>query len=362
MKVLMLGTKSEGGMGSVIDSYLSSDLAEEFSIRFIITHKYGNIFRLMYHFIIALIRAQIYIFNPSYRILHMHVSKEGSLIRKLFFVLEGKLFRKKVIFHTHGGEFFSKYEGYPAGIKRLIRLLFDSVDAIIVLSDRRKDEYSAITKRKKIHVIPNFLGLRQDDVKNINTDRLTFFYLGMLNRQKGIDDIIEATSRLKDRKFKVILAGIGEIDRYKEMIHRKGLDGMFDFTGWIEGEKKLKVLQEGDICILPSYFEDLPMTIMESLAFGRPIITTDVGGIFEMVRHGENGFMCTPGDVKKITEYMQIFLDNPQKIKEMGNASRGLFEQKYASEKIQKQVGDLYLSLIASRGQIHHSSEVKINK
>jgi hypothetical protein len=144
MKILMLGTKENGGILSVIESYLNSMVSQKFPIKFIPTHKYGNFIKQIFLFIKALIIFSKYLPNNDYKIVHIHFSKSGSLIRKFIVIILSWVCRKKIVIQTHSGEFFSKYETYPFILKRIIILFFRISDAVIVLSSIKKTEYSRI--------------------------------------------------------------------------------------------------------------------------------------------------------------------------------------------------------------------------
>ena len=95
-KVLMLGTKARGGMRSVVDGYLASDIPKKYPIKYIPTHIESNFVFKYSYFLFSFVKSLFYLANPDYKIVHMHFAEKGSFVRKLIFALVSKLFGKKI--------------------------------------------------------------------------------------------------------------------------------------------------------------------------------------------------------------------------------------------------------------------------
>ena len=138
--------------------------------------------------------------------------------------------------------------------------------------------------------------------------------VGRLCEQKGQLLLVEAAHRLMAQgvNFELVLAGDGEMrGAIEALIVRHNLQGRVRITGWISGEQVRDEILAARALVLPSFAEGLPVVIMEAMALGRPVISTFVGGIPELVQPGEHGWLVPAGDVEALTHAMQVCLDTP---------------------------------------------------
>lgn len=125
-------------------------------------------------------------------------------------------------------------------------------------------------------------------------------YVGRLVPIKGLDDLVEAVARLRDRGYDVTLDIIGDGKSRPDIEHTvtaAGLDDVVTFHGFVPfGPKLFKMYQNSDVFVLPSYSEGFPNVILEALANGVPVVTTRVGGIDSIVEDGRNGVLIPAGE------------------------------------------------------------------
>ncbi len=138
--------------------------------------------------------------------------------------------------------------------------------------------------------------------------------VGRLCEQKGQLLLLEAAYKLMQRgtEFELVLAGDGELRvELEQLIDRFGLSHRVRITGWISSEQVREELVSARGMILPSFAEGLPVVIMEALALRRPVLTTWVAGIPELVREGEGGYLFKPGSVQAVVDTVERFLQVP---------------------------------------------------
>jgi len=138
--------------------------------------------------------------------------------------------------------------------------------------------------------------------------------VGRLCEQKGQPVLLQAVQLLLKRgvHLELVLAGDGEMrGDIDALIHEYGLDENVRITGWISGEQVQRELQAARALVLPSFAEGLPVVIMEAMALGRPVISTFVAGIPELVQAGTNGWLVPAGDVIALADAMQACLESP---------------------------------------------------
>jgi len=138
--------------------------------------------------------------------------------------------------------------------------------------------------------------------------------------------LVKAAEKLKNVKFKV--AGEG--------ILRSNLDGVLniEYLGQLNGNDLILELKKSSALIFPSVlYESMPMTIIESLACGKPVIVSNLGAMAEIIENGKTGLLFEPGNVDDLVDKILWAKNNPEKMKEMGLNARKEFEKKYTAEK-----------------------------
>lgn len=150
--------------------------------------------------------------------------------------------------------------------------------------------------------------------------------VGRLCEQKGQLLLLEAAWRLMKRgvEFELVIVGDGEMrSDVDAFIARHGLQERVKVTGWLFNEAVVEQIREARALVLPSFAEGLPVVLMEAMALGRPVITTFVAGIPELVESGTNGWLVPAGDVEALADAMQDCLETSfEKLAAMGAAAR----------------------------------------
>ncbi|MGG5289082.1 glycosyltransferase [Pseudomonas shirazensis] len=149
--------------------------------------------------------------------------------------------------------------------------------------------------------------------------------VGRLCEQKGQLLLLEAAQVLaaQGTAFELVLAGDGEMRvEIEALIARHGLQGQVRITGWISSAQVREELLGARALVLPSFAEGLPVVIMEAMALRRPVLTTYVAGIPELVRPGENGWLFPAGAVQELAAAMADCLGQPDEVlQRMGDAA-----------------------------------------
>jgi colanic acid/amylovoran biosynthesis glycosyltransferase len=150
--------------------------------------------------------------------------------------------------------------------------------------------------------------------------------VGRLCEQKGQLLLLDAVRRLKDRgrRVELVLAGDGEMRAELESaIGTMGLQDDVRITGWISGQQVREELLAAKAMVLPSFAEGLPVVVMEAMALQRVVVSTRIAGIPELVRHGVDGWLVTPGDVEALVSGLTELLDTPaDRLAAMGSVAR----------------------------------------
>ena len=146
--------------------------------------------------------------------------------------------------------------------------------------------------------------------------------IGRLSEQKGQLVLVEAAARLarQGREFEIVIIGGGPFKaKIEQRIRDLNLGAHVKLAGWLSGSQVQEQLLNSRGLVLPSFAEGLPVVIMESLALGRPVISTYVAGIPELVQPGKTGWLVPAGDVDQLAAAMTAMLDAPvEELERMG--------------------------------------------
>lgn len=166
---------------------------------------------------------------------------------------------------------------------------------------------------------------------------VTFLLIARLLKDKGIAEYAAAAAAIKQRYPETVFRLLGPFDPNPAAIGRGQIDawqqaGVLEYLG--EAKDVRPHLAACSVYVLPSYREGTPRTVLEAMAMGRPVVTTDAPGCRETVRHGENGFLVAVKDVAGLVKAMEAFIARPELISRMGRRGREVAENKYDVRKV----------------------------
>ncbi|MGE0792065.1 MAG: glycosyltransferase family 4 protein [Sandaracinaceae bacterium] len=268
---------------------------------------------------------------------HAHFGTNSATVAMLVEALGGPGFS----FVVHGPEEFDK----PAAIalpEKIERARF--VCAISSYGRSQLYRQCAYASWSKIHIVrcgvdPAFLEATPAPLP----DAPRLVSVGRLSEQKGQILLIEALGRVAAAgvDFELVLVGDGEMRAViEEAIDRCKLRGRVTITGWASGAEVIGHIEGARVMVLPSFAEGLPVVIMEALALERPVLSTFVAGIPELVVDGEDGWLIPAGSVEALDAALRRALATPtERLREMGrDGHRRVAEQ----HDIRRTAGDLH--------------------
>lgn len=247
---------------------------------------------------------------------HSHFGTNSTTVAMLCRALGGPPYS----FTVHGPEEFDKALAI-ALTEKINRSAF-----VVAISSFGKSQLYRWCDREqwsKIHIVHcgvDKLFLNQPHVPIPDQPRLVC--VGRLSEQKGHLLLVEAASRLaaEGLSFKLVFVGDGPLrPQIETLITQYGLQDHIEITGWASNSEVQQQILASRILVLPSFAEGLPVVIMESLALSRPVISTYVAGIPELVEPGTCGWLVPPGSVEALTTAMHTALQLPEeKLEQMG--------------------------------------------
>lgn len=278
------------------------------------------------------------------KIVHIHTASYNSFKRSSYYLKLAKALDKKVVLHIHGGGF---KEYYTSNSKWITSVLNQS-DTIVVLSESWKQYFETITKGPLIRIIENIVSYPKKG-NNLWKDRkFHLLFLGKICKEKGIFDLLDMLNEHKAEFSGRLILHIGGNGKASELIDKiqgLGLSDMVVYEGFVSGSYKYDLLHSCNAFILPSYTEGLPVSILESMSYGKPILSTPVGGIPEIVRNGENGLLFAPGmKVEMYSAIAKLLHDEKLKV-DMGKSS-SITAKPYLPDSVSYRLEMMYKELL----------------
>jgi len=298
-------------------------------------------------------------------ILHTHTAKAGA-VGRVAALLAGRR-RPPIIVHTFHGHVLRGYFGRLwTGVFRLLeRVLARITDVLVAVSPEVRDELVAfgVAPATKFRVIR--LGIELDErlspdgaaraetrrVMGVADERFVVGWIGRMTAVKRTDVVLESFRRLRDEGVDAVLCMVGDgPDRHSVENLAGGLGIMRDslFPGYQEDVGPF--FAAFDVFVLPSGNEGTPVTAIEALASGCPVVATRVGGVPDVVTDGEDGFLVDPGDVEGLAASLARLANDPALRARMGGAGRERMRSRYAVDRLIDDVDRLYRELLQQKG------------
>jgi len=281
--------------------------------------------------------------------LHVHFGTNSTTVALLCQALGGPSYS----FTVHGPEEFDKVQGIALP-QKIARAAF--VVAISSFGKSQLYRWCSQDQWSKIHVVHcglDSLFLNQEPLPLPTAPRLVC--VGRLCEQKGQLLLIEAVKQLsvEGLAFHLTLVGDGSMrDEIEQLIERYQLQSQVTITGWLSSTEVHQHLSNARAMVLPSFAEGLPVVIMESLALNRPVITTYVAGIPELVEPGVCGWLISPGSIDALVEALRSALQqSDQTLLQMGAAGAAKVRQRHDIDLETNKLASL-LRMSAERNQV----------
>lgn len=332
-RVVHLGRTGEvpGGMVQVLNSYLAWPF-ERTRVEVLTTrgapHDHAAAARAAAGAALALARL------PRGSVVVAHLSEGGSFLR------EGSMLRLAArrglatVAHLHGASFAD----FAAARPRLTASVLRAADVVIALSEESRQVSARLVGEDRVHLVPNAIPAGPTTAKH---DRVVFG--GVVAHRKGVDVLQEAWSHLERRGWELVVAGPVP----DESVLRRDLPGL-TVTGALPHAELMELLDGSRIAVLPSREEAMPMFLLEAMARGNAVVSTDVGGIAALLGSGR-GVVVPPADPSALQRALQRLLDDPAQVDALGAAARAGHAEGFSAGAVFPRVEDLWLQALDGR-------------
>jgi glycosyltransferase involved in cell wall biosynthesis len=280
---------------------------------------------------------------------HVNIGPKGSTLRKIGVCMILVLLRIPYVVHLHGSGYDTYYRSSPAILQYLIRFMFQHAKVAMVLGELWR-EFTVSSLRvapEKVRIVYN--GVPDHGVSSyVPQSEMRIASMGLVGTRKGTDVLLRALALLPKRiAWRCVIGGNGEIGRYEQMSAELGIEDRVQFAGWIDEAKVVSLLHESDIFVLASRYENQPLTILEAMASGVPVVSTRIGAIPEQVLDGVSGILIEPGDAQALHDALLRLIDDPQTRASMGQAGRRRYEKNFSVKAFADNVVAVYRDVLA---------------
>lgn len=350
MKVLMIGPARSvnGGISAVVNNFYCAGLDKKVELEYIGTMEDGS----KWHKLSVAIRALVKFITKvsNYELVHVHMASDVSIYRKIPFICLTKIFGKKLVIHQHGGNIRQFYYS-ECGIKKqqFIKKMLRNADTFLVVAPYLKEIFKDIVDEKKIIVLPNAIEIPKEISLDYSGQNLLF--LGRLCKEKGLYELLDAVKELKV-EFPDLHLYLGGVWVEEELEKKAEACGDFvHYLGWINIQKKDAYLRKCNIFVLPTYFEGLPMSLLEGMAYGCACVATEVGGIPHVMTNRKDGVIIQAKNVQALKNALRELLQNQELQQKLGtNARRNVQENFEIGKSINKLI-QIYKHVCGEEGK-----------
>jgi glycosyltransferase involved in cell wall biosynthesis len=290
-------------------------------------------------------------FRPN--VVHVHTSLGLAWFKDTLYVVVGKACGCRVVLHMHGGRFDVFHAETRPWLQRYTRAVLERADAVVAVSDELRRRLEHLAPRDRTTTLRNCIDSTAFRPGVAATEEARILFIGTVGPAKGLHALLEALADLRARgiAFRASIAGYeekpGDLAQARARLAALGLSSQCEVLGPIDAERRAALLRESNVFTLPSQAEGLPMAVLEAMAAGLPVVATGVGGIPEVVRDGENGFLLPPGEVTALAERLARLARDPSLRAAMGRRSREIAERELDVRPYVAHLVSLYQTLLA---------------
>jgi glycosyltransferase involved in cell wall biosynthesis len=208
----------------------------------------------------------------------------------------------------------------------------------VVLSEKWRAYIAAAEPQARVVIIHNFVDLPRlhAAIERIAVKRAdnVILFLGEIGQRKGIYDLVRAMPGIVALcpDARLIAGGSGELEQVADCARSVGMEHAVSLPGWVAGEDKMRLLANAAVYVLPSHNENFPVSILEAMAAGLPVVSTPVGGIPDMIRNGQEGYLVEPGDTAKLAEAIGGLLAQPTRRLQMGESAQRRLRERFSAD------------------------------
>lgn len=312
-----------GGIAKSCEILINSTYFDNFKILKLDSSQISNpkpfLFVRLYNAIKRIIKISYIHFIDRPQVVLIFCSDGLSAIEKGLMIFLSKLYGSKVLIFPRAGKLIEQSKSNKT-FNNLLKTMFSKADIFLAQGEKWKkfaNDFLDISN-DKIKIINNWTAT--EELLNLganklirNKSNLKILYIGWLEKEKGINELIHAIRALIHKKYKIelILIGDGSIrNKIEKFIAKNEINKYIKLKGWLKSKEIKNYLKEADIFILPSWQEGMPNSLIEAVSSGIPSIVSSVGVIPNYFRHLENILLIEPKNITNLQESIEVLIND----------------------------------------------------
>jgi glycosyltransferase involved in cell wall biosynthesis len=348
------GPPDRGGISAYVQGLLASDLARTHHVSLL------NLFRdealqggrLTWRNILRTLADAWMVWRASreFEIVHTHtaLTPHVTLLRAGFLALAGRIRRRRVVVHVHSGRSGPWLSTKPRRL--LARMALLPAQVVVTVSEDSQKALASILGSSRVRLIDNGVDLADYGPPGQPHDPPRILYAGVLSPRKGLLDLLEASAILTRRGVRheiLLVGGTPERGEMEEAVVRQAAGPTAHFIGAQPHDAMPALYRDADLLCLPSWTEGMPLSILEGMATGLPVVATAVGDIPRAVADGLTGRLVPPRDPQALAGALDPLLRSPDLRGRMGAAGRRRAEEHFGMDQTCRALGQLYREVAA---------------
>ena len=343
-RLVMLGAAPEtpGSIAAVIECYRAHGLFKRWSIDYLPTYGDAGAPRNVALALDALRRFAWLLAQHGRMPVHLHISARGSPAADAALATAALAARCPLLLQLHGAGFERSHGG------ALMRHLLERAACVLIPCESQRAWVRRVARGAHAVCLPTPVTCAADlDVAARPSRQNLVLFLGRLEPAKGIFDLLEALAAVRTAVPDVRLVCAGNGDRLGVAQHAEclGIADAVKFTGWVGPSGKRALFEAAAVFALPSYSEALPISLLEAMAAGVPVVAAGVGGIPEVVAHEVSGCLVAPGDKASLERALRRLLTESRLAALIGAAARETARLRFAPERALPKLEEIYAAL-----------------
>ncbi len=339
-----------GGMATVVND-LVKEQGERHQLRVLDYRKTTAEDRALWQGILAQLKLVLTLVTWSViwrpHIVHIHTCSRETFWRTSLDVLLARSLGRGVVLHIHGAEFHRFLESLRGMRSWWARRVFSLSRSVVVLGSEWKKVLTPWCPPGRVDVVPNGVPV-PDAYQRPVKDDLNVVCLANYEQRKGQKYLIEAVAKLTD--VRLTLLGFesekGQQQALLDLAADLGIADRVAIPGPVMGEAKIQHYRDADVFCLPSFNEGLPMSMLEAMAEGLPVVVTSVGAIPEVIVDAENGLVVEPGKVDQLVVALKALQDDRALLARLAKTGRDLVAHEYSVARVGRQLDEIYKRLL----------------
>lgn len=283
-------------------------------------------------------------FNPSFG--------AKCFFREMIFVWVAKCFRRKVVIFVRGWNVdFAKL--VDSRFRWLFKIGYCKVDAFIVLASEFRQAFESWGYKGPVYLETTTVdekNVRVSPVENKGHSSLNLLYMARIERAKGVYDCVDALKYLPDGSYELTIAGNGnEREAVVDYLTENNIKGV-DLCGWVSGSEKIEAYSRADIFLFPSrHGEGMPTSVLEAMAYGLPVVTSNAGGVKDFFENGLMGYLIDPVTPVRLAEGIIKLQADPELRRKISKFNQQYAKKHFYSGRVVKRLERIYAEVHENR-------------